>query len=308
MNHEPFPQPMRGRDLLDLGLRPPDIAELVKEGVLVQPFRGVFVAATQIDVPEVRAAALGLVLPPGAAVAREMAAWLWGIDARPPGRHAQPPILECVVDAGTSTPPRLDGVRAYAASLPDGDVVQHLGVPVTSAERTVLDLARYLPEYMGLAVADAFTHAKLADLERLRVRIEEWRGGRWVDRARRVLSLCEPLTESFGESWVRLRVVDAGFPRPTPQIWIYDWAGTGVYRLDMGWEEHKVALEYDGEEHHSNEDDVAHDAARREDLARRFGWSTYGVGKGLVLGPSLQLELAIGELLSMEPLIRRRRW
>jgi hypothetical protein len=33
-----------------------------------------------------------------------------------------------------------------------------------------------------------------------------------------------------------------------------------------------------------------------------------GVGKNLVLGPSMALEYAVGEVLGMEPLIRRRLW
>ena len=45
-----------------------------------------------------------------------------------------------------------------------------------------------------------------------------WKGGRNIDRARRLASFCEPRAESFGESWTRLRILDAGFPRPVAQV------------------------------------------------------------------------------------------
>lgn len=293
---------------MDLGLSEIGIALALRDGLLVQPLRGVYAAPSALEDPMVRAAALAKVLPPGAAVARQTAAWLFGVDCRPPGGQHEPVPLCCVVPAGTATPPRRPGVRAFAATLPPGDVVQHLGVPVTSPERTVLDLARYLPAYLGLATADAFAHRRLVDLDQLRARVEQFQGGRWIDRARRVLALADARAESFGESWLRLRIIEAGFPCPEPQVWIVDADGVGVYRLDLGWEELRIAVEYDGEEYHSGDDDRQHDEQRREDLAKRFDWEVLGVGKGEVLGRSLRLERAVGELLSLEPQISRRAW
>jgi hypothetical protein len=52
----------------------------------------------------------------------------------------------------------------------------------------------------------------------------------------------------------------------------------------------------------------AADRLRREQIDRRWGWTVVDVGEGLVFGPSMRIEWAIGEIVSMEPLIRRRRW
>jgi hypothetical protein len=51
---------------------------------------------------------------------------------------------------------------------------------------------------------------------------------------------------------------------------------------------------------------TVHSARRRETLETTHGWRVLAVGKGEVLGPSLALERAVGELLSLEPRIGRR--
>lgn len=309
MSATPLPAaPMRRADLRDLGVSAIELRDLLRTREVLQVFRGVYVPAAAVEDPLVRAAAAAAVLPPGAAVARETAAWLYGVDCRSPGEHRRPLSLCCVVPAGAHAPPRHAGLVSYQAALPEADVVEHLGVPVTSAERTVLDLARYLPAYMGLATADAFAHRRLVDLERLRARVAEWTGERWIARCRRVLWLADARAESFGESWLRLRIVEAGFPTPQLQIWVVDEHGVGVYRLDLGWEEVRVAVEYDGDEYHGDDDARRRDEARREELARAFGWEAVGVGKGDVLGRSMRLERGVGELLGLEPAITRRAW
>jgi len=68
---------------------------------------------------------------------------------------------------------------------------------------------------------------------------------------------------------VLLSLFDAGFPVPTQQFPVLDMRGREVYRLDLAWEEPRVALEYDGYAAHAER--VARDAARDEDLRRR-GW------------------------------------
>ena len=119
--------------------------------------------------------------------------------------------------------------------------------------------------------------------------------------------MCEPRTESFGESWLRLRCLDAGFPRPEAQVTLPDDVARR-WRLDLGFLEVKAGAEHDGEAFHSADEQLAHDARRREDCLRSFGWTVFGLTNALVLGPSLQLEHALGEVLSMTPRISRRIW
>lgn len=181
------------------------------------------------------------------------------------------------------------------------------GVPFTTPTRTAADLLRWLRPHMGLACADVFAARGLVQTEAVLAMLSRWPGGRFVKQARRLAEFIEPLTESYGESWLRLRILDAGFPRPTAQIPIMDEQGRLVYRLDLGWPERKIGIEYDGEEFHSSAAAMAADAIRRESLARRFGWNVVGVGRE-VLGQDLSLEKGIGELLGLEPQILRRSW
>lgn len=299
--------PFRRRDLPGLCLSRHELDALLAARLVVEPVRGVYLDARVAGDPLHRAVGAGLALPPGAAVARRAAAWIHGIDARGPGELDVPLPMECVVRAGT-TVPRRAGLVAWEAWLPDHDVTTVLGVPVTTPDRTACDLARYLRPFMGLGCLDAMARDGLVDPEVLAVRIEDWRGERNVALARRLIGWCDPGSESQGESWTRLRVLDAGFPRPTLQIWIRDADGTGLYRLDMGWEKVRKAIEYDGVEFHSRPEHVARDVARREDLARRFAWDAPGVVAAEVLGPSMALEWGVGEMLGLEPRIRRRLW
>jgi hypothetical protein len=276
-------------------------------GELRQLFRGVFVP-TQLELTvDVRCAAVSLVLPSGAAIARRTAAWLFGVDGRQPGEQDAPVALECVVPAGTE-PLSRPGVRCYATPLDAADVGEIGGVPCTTPLRTCLDLLRWLRPHMGLGCADALAHRGLVSCEEVLVACERFAGGRGIAQARRLAGYLEPLTESFGESWTRLRMLDAGFPRPTAQIPVVGDDGRVVFRLDLGWPDRLLAAEYDGMEFHASAERQRHDARRREQLATRFGWTAIGVTGADVLGRSMQLERGFGELLGVEPAIGRRIW
>jgi len=161
---------------------------------------------------------------------------------------------------------------------------------------------------MGLGALDAMARAGLVTPEELLLVVERWRGDRFVAQARRLIGLCDPRAESYGESWLRLRLHDAGFSAPELQICLADDDGVEVRRLDLGYPRQRYGLEYDGEEHHAGLAAEARDRARRDEIERRWGWTVVGVGKNLVLGHSMALEHAVGEVLGMEPLIRRRLW
>lgn len=285
-----------------------DLRELCAAGELIRPSKGLYVPAHLADDPATRAAALRLVLPAGAAVARETAAWLIGVDVRPPGRWQAPPLLECLVPLGAVRPRRPD-INAFISDLPTDDVVDVGGIPCTSPARTALDLARYRPRFIGLAAVDALTHAGLTSVAQLEHALQPLKGHRFVRRARDVVDLCEPLTESVGESWTRLRLVEAGFPRPEIQISLRDQRGLEVYRLDMGFVEEKIAIEYDGVAHHlRTPQQRSHDDERRAHIFCGWGWRTVAATAQDVLGARPLLEGTLMELLGVSFEVRRRPW
>jgi very-short-patch-repair endonuclease len=66
-------------------------------------------------------------------------------------------------------------------------------------------------------------------------------------------------------------LVHAGLPRPQTQIPVNDDFGDVIAYLDMGWEDVKVAVEYDGEQHRNDRRQFAWDI-RRSEMVERRGW------------------------------------
>ena len=89
------------------------------------------------------------------------------------------------------------------------------------------------------------------------------------------------------ETWLRLLLIRAGFPRPETQIPVYDEYGQLVAELDMGWRDIKVAAEYDGDHHWKNVRQIERDIRRYEDVTQQ-GWIEVRVTKvdteGAIIG------------------------
>jgi very-short-patch-repair endonuclease len=274
--------------------------DLRRVGAIRPVVYGVYVDAHVADDLGTRAQALARVLPPDAVVCRRTAAWLYGVDAREPGRHHRVPRLDVAVPIGHQPIRRL-GVRGFVQDLSARDITVVSGIPATAPLRTAVDLARWLPRRSAMACLDALLHLGLIDQRQLLEEVERFAGFAYVDQARDLADLAEPKAASFGESWLRLRIVDSGFPRFEPQIEIRDADGLLVFLIDLGLRTKKKGVEYDGEEHHSTAADVAHDESRRMRLDHEFGWEVIGFGRDAVLGRGHQLEEAVATLLGMAP-------
>ncbi len=300
---------LRSADAATAGISKHQLAAMQASGEVVQPFRGVYLAAGVSDDPLARARALACVLPPGAAACRETAAWIHGTDARPPGQHREPVRLECLVPVGMARR-RHHGLRCFESTLSSSDVAIVNGVPTTTPLRTALDLARYSPAYMALGCVDDLAHRGLVQIDALAHLARRLPGQRGIARARQVIEWADARTESFGESWLRLRLLQAGLPRPDVQIEITDVSGRVVFRLDSGYPEARVGIEYDGDQfHYATTAQRQHDEARRSLLKSRFGWDVVGAHRGDVLGMSPQLERAVAEMVAFEGvLFGRQHW
>lgn len=135
--------------------------------------------------------------------------------------------------------------------------------------RAGFDLARHLPRNKAIAHLDALARASGITEQDVAPLLLRYAGARGNKRARLALSLMDPGAESPKESWLRLVLIDAGFPRPTTQIRVTD--GRLVAYLDMGWEEAMVALEYDGDHHRTDRLQYVKDI-RRAEMVARLGW------------------------------------
>jgi hypothetical protein len=171
-----------------------------------------------------------------------------------------------------------NGVVTRRETLVDDEVAIVGGMAVTTAERTAFDLARRGSVGPAVARLDALaraTHFKVEDVQALAARHPRVKGRRLVDRA---LDLVDAGAESPKETWLRLLLIDAGFPRPQTQIPVLGPDGHPLYYLDMGWEDEMIAVEYDGDDHRERPR-WGRDIVRSEYVAH-LGWTHIRVVAG----------------------------
>ena len=163
------------------------------------------------------------------------------------------------------------GIHVWSDRIVDDEVAVINGFLVTTPARTALDIACRYPLGKAVAAIDALaraTHLKMADVELL---ADRYKGRRGIRKARTVLDLVDPGAESPQETWLRLLVIRNGFPRPQTQIPVHDEYGVLVAVLDMGWEDIKVAADYEGDHHRTDRRRFNRDIRRHEDVTE-LGW------------------------------------
>jgi hypothetical protein len=174
---------------------------------------------------------------------------------------------------------RLPGLFVRGDRIEDDEITIIDGVPVTTPARTVLDLGCWYPMTSAVAAIDSLARAtefKTADVELL---AQRYPGRRGIARARQAFTLFDAGAQSPKETWLRVVLVNAGLPRPQTQIPVRDETGNAIAYLDMGWEEVKVAVEYDGDQHRSDRYQYHWDV-RRSEILHRLGWTVIRVVAG----------------------------
>ena len=161
------------------------------------------------------------------------------------------------------------GVIVRSERIAADETLTLAGVPVSTASRTALDLARYLPRTQAVAHLDALAAASGVTAQAVLQLARRYPGARGIRRARERVPLLDPGAQSPRESWLRLLMIDAGFPKPHTQIRVCHGRFTAL--IDMGWEEVKVGLEYDGNLHLSDRRRYVGDIGRYEMLSQ-LGW------------------------------------
>lgn len=163
------------------------------------------------------------------------------------------------------------GIQTHGDRIEEDEIEWVAGIPVTSPARTALDFGCWYPTMTAVAGIDALATAieiKAADVELLASR---YLGRRGVARAREAIELSDAGAQSPKESWLRVVLIQAGLPRPQTQIPVRNEFGNAIAYLDMGWEDVKVAVEYDGEQHRTDRRQYTWDVRRLESL-ERLGW------------------------------------
>jgi hypothetical protein len=190
-------------------------------------------------------------------------------------RNLQDVTLLVPYTGGGSSEP---GVRRTSISFETAEVSHRDGIPVTTLERTVLDLTRSLEFGRAVAVADRALWRKAREpLSRasLLVELERARFPRGARVAERVLQFSTSLSDSVGESETRAAIHELGFEVPELQ---HVWRDAeGEMESDFYWETVDTAGEFDGkvkytrdEYTHGDPSEVVWKEKRREDRIRRL--------------------------------------
>ncbi|MDT7719374.1 MAG: hypothetical protein QOE94_385 [Mycobacterium sp.] len=168
------------------------------------------------------------------------------------------------------------GIRTWSDQIAEDELQLVSGVPTTTPARTAFDIACRNSVGNAVAAVDALARATLFNVADAQVLANRYKGHRNVRRARCALTLIDAGAESPRETWLRLLLIDAGYPRPQTQIPVYGEYGELVALLDLGWEDVKIALEYEGDHHRTDRRQFHRDIARYEALPD-LGWITVRV-------------------------------
>jgi len=151
------------------------------------------------------------------------------------------------------------GVRHHRGLLDGPDVTVAGGVPVTSVARAVVEHAARSSFEAAVVSADhAMRRGEIPadELRRLLEAIDEWAG---APRVRAALAFANPLSESVGESRLRVLIYNEGLPEPELQQEIHDAEGL-IGRPDFFFRGQNTFVEFDGK--------LKYDGGSREVLLR----------------------------------------
>lgn len=236
--------------LLAMGVDKGVVDRRLGSGRLVRLYAGVYAVGHRALGREARWLAAVLALGEGAVLSHRSAATLWRI------RDGEGPRPE--VTAATRSGRRRPGIALHRCRLDADDLTRRLGIPVTTPERTLLDIAGEIePAELVRALREA-QFLRLFDLEEMRAAI-----ARRPCRAMRVLIEDLVVTQSGLEDRL-LEICDGnGIERPLTQQPLLG------RRVDFLWPREKVVVEADGWQAHGTRDAFQADRAIANTLQLR---------------------------------------
>ncbi|MDK3258678.1 type IV toxin-antitoxin system AbiEi family antitoxin domain-containing protein [Blastococcus capsensis] len=233
-------------DLARHGIGESEIRTAVRAGTWVRLRTGIFVTAADLTEVERTGRRPGLdalaVLAgldrPSVVLSGGTAAWVWGLP-RPR------PVAMTVELTDPVRWRRGRGWLMTRAALPEDEVTVRGAYRVTTAARTLVDVARSWSEVYAVAAVDAALLRGLttrAELTRVLDRQSRVAG---VPRSVRAVQLADGRAESWLETYGRLVFAALGLPSFVPQVEL--WSGDRLLKVVDGWyPEAALAVEFDG--------------------------------------------------------------
>ncbi|WP_448003018.1 type IV toxin-antitoxin system AbiEi family antitoxin domain-containing protein [Agromyces bauzanensis] len=278
-------------DLAAIGWHPSAVQRLTSGGALVVVRRGVYAAASDWASAS-RDERYRLLVRATAMVSREdtvfshdSAAAMHGL-GRPGAWPAVVHVLHPDASGG-----RRRGPTVLHRGAADADTVVIDGVRVTSLQRTLVDMAITAPAETSVAMLDIALRRANGGREFLAQpdEVEELRAGllvlladrhapRWAHRARASIEFADPLAESVGESFSRVRIRQLGFAVPELQVRFAPVLGSYA-RTDFYWRGIRRIGEFDGKIKYTRSRvtdgvdiaEIVYQEKLREDALRRLG-------------------------------------
>jgi hypothetical protein len=248
------------QQLLDLGLSEGAIAHRVAAGRFIIVEEGVFALAPVLEHDDWGRWMGATLTAPGTLLSHFSAASAWGF-------WSLPRAFETVTRPGSGGPRRHGGILVFRSTTLEGETTALRGVPITSAGRTVLDLAaRVGDRALARAVREAI-RVGLTTTEALADTLGRDRGRRGSRRLAAVLARYTGLPIDRARSGAEVRALEilraAGCPAPRLNVRIAD------EEADLSWARLRLIIEIDGGPFHL---DVGEDA-RKQACWEAAGWT-----------------------------------
>ncbi|NEK86691.1 type IV toxin-antitoxin system AbiEi family antitoxin domain-containing protein [Blastococcus saxobsidens] len=265
-------------DLAGRGVTEREVRTAIRSGAWVRLRTGVFVSAA--DLAEVERsdrrpglealAVMAGLARPSAVLSRDSAAWVWGLPR---------PRTAGAVGVHLTDPHRWRRGRGWLmtrAELPDDEVTVRGAYRVTTAARTLVDVARTWPEIHAVAAVDAALLRGLTTRDEVGSVIARQVNVPGIPRAVRALNLADGRAESWLETFGRLTFDALGLPSFVPQVEL--WVEGTLLKVVDGWcPEAALAVEFDGRVKYRRArfgrtpEQELWEEKRREDLLRSAG-------------------------------------
>ena len=239
------------RQLLALGLVGSGVHHLIEVGLLVPVHAGVYAIAYRRRRPLERAHAAVLACGEGAVLSHASAAALYGLCPWP--RDPEVTAREHR---------RRPGIHAHRSrTLSREQITRHYGVPVTTADRAIADIASRLTDVELIqAVGDARRSGQLGPqaLERLLCR---------CTRAARLIDPAQAPSESWLMAAFLAFLARYDLPAPLTEQRLHG------FRVDAIYPAQRLIVELDGYDHHRDRDRFERDRLR-DAVALEHGYQT----------------------------------
>jgi len=220
-------------------------------------------------------------------VDKAVAAWLWsGRRSTVMGLSASALHGSRWIDAGhpaeLNQPSRShpSGITIHSDTLADDEVCQLRGIRATTPERTAFDLGRRRGLTPAVIRVDALIQATRLKIPDVWPLVDRHHGVRGLAQLRQVLDLADDGAESPQETRLRLLLTSVGMRPSHTQIEVFDH-GHRVGRIDMGWPEWKVGVQYDGIQHWTDPTQRTRDIEQNAEY-EGLGWRMVHVGADLL--------------------------